>query len=85
MHICEMETKNNSFKQNIRLANKSLPFYRQFLNRRISVENDRPVANFFLFCSPEDGLSLCYACYSNYCIRDGKKYFLKNPNVFTST
>ena len=50
-------------------------FYRRFLNCRISVENGRPVANFISFCSPEDGLSLCYAWYSNYCIRDGEKYF----------
>ena len=53
--------------------------YRRYLNWRISVENGRPVANFFLFCSPEDGLSLCYAWYTNYCIRVGKKCSFKKP------
>ena len=58
---------------------QNLSFYRRYLNWRISVENGRPVANFFLFCSPEDGLSLCYAWYTNYCIRVGKKCSFKKP------
>jgi hypothetical protein len=38
-----------------------------------------PSGDFFLFCSPKDGLSPCIAWYKNYCILVGKKIQAKSP------
>jgi hypothetical protein len=59
--------------------------YRRHLNRRISVENGRPVAVFFLFYSPEDRLSLMLCFIHQLLYSCWEKFKNKNPNFYTST